>query len=133
MRIARSIAAVVSAALVPFASAQLDPPDGAVQDSGPSLSELATAPPTIAPAEGMVQVRISANGTVITESTDGTGFIEIFGAQLRGAVPRDASSGLPTGRVIVALLENGQQADGSVRLPEVLAPYFGGDPVLRKD
>lgn len=40
-------------------------------------------------------------------------------------------SGLPTGRVMVALLENGQQADGSVRLPEVLAPYFGGDPVLR--
>ena len=36
-------------------------------------------------------------------------------------------SGLPTGRTIAALLENGQQADGSVLLPEVLAPYLGGE------
>jgi seryl-tRNA synthetase len=30
---------------------------------------------------------------------------------------------------MAALLENGQQADGSVRLPAVLAPYFGGDTI----
>ncbi|MCB9673852.1 MAG: serine--tRNA ligase [Alphaproteobacteria bacterium] len=35
-------------------------------------------------------------------------------------------SGLPTGRVIVAILENYQQADGSVVIPEVLRPYMGG-------
>jgi seryl-tRNA synthetase len=40
-------------------------------------------------------------------------------------------SGLATPRVIIALLENGQQADGSVILPDVLAPYLGGETVLR--
>ena len=35
-------------------------------------------------------------------------------------------SGLPTGRTIAALLENGQQKDGSIILPEVLAPYLQG-------
>ncbi|SEG45428.1 seryl-tRNA synthetase [Actinacidiphila yanglinensis] len=33
-------------------------------------------------------------------------------------------------RTIVALLENHQQADGSVRVPEVLRPYLGGRDVL---
>ncbi len=35
------------------------------------------------------------------------------------------------GRMMIAILENGQQADGSVRLPEVLAPYMGGRTELR--
>lgn len=35
-------------------------------------------------------------------------------------------SGLAVGRTLVALLENGQQADGSVKLPKALAPYMGG-------
>jgi seryl-tRNA synthetase len=35
------------------------------------------------------------------------------------------ASGLAFPRVIVALLEHGQEADGSVRLPEALAPYVG--------
>jgi len=35
-------------------------------------------------------------------------------------------SGLPTGRTIAAILENGQQKDGSVVLPKVLVPYMGG-------
>jgi seryl-tRNA synthetase len=35
-------------------------------------------------------------------------------------------SGLAVGRTLVALLENGQQADGSVLLPAVLHPYLGG-------
>ncbi len=35
-------------------------------------------------------------------------------------------SGLPTGRTIVALLENYQQEDGSVRIPEALRPYMDG-------
>ena len=34
-------------------------------------------------------------------------------------------SGLAVGRCLIAVLENGQQADGSVKLPEVLAPYLG--------
>lgn len=35
-------------------------------------------------------------------------------------------SGLPIGRTIVAILENGQQKDGSIQLPKVLIPYMGG-------
>ena len=35
-------------------------------------------------------------------------------------------SGLAVGRTLVALLENGQQADGSIQLPEALAPYWSG-------
>jgi len=35
-------------------------------------------------------------------------------------------SGIAIGRCIVALLENGWQTDGSVRLPEALRPYVGG-------
>ena len=35
-------------------------------------------------------------------------------------------SGLAVGRCLIAVLENGQQADGSVDLPDVLAPYLGG-------
>lgn len=35
------------------------------------------------------------------------------------------------GRALIALLENGQQADGSVRLPSILAPYLGGRAELR--
>ncbi len=33
-------------------------------------------------------------------------------------------------RTIVAILENHQQADGSVRVPEVLRPYLGGRELL---
>ena len=35
-------------------------------------------------------------------------------------------SGLAAGRTLVAILENHQQADGSVSVPEVLRPYMGG-------
>jgi|TARA_Y100000287_G_scaffold137018_1_gene111828 seryl-tRNA synthetase len=38
-------------------------------------------------------------------------------------------SGLAIGRTMAALLENGQQADGSVLLPQALVPYFGGDRI----
>lgn len=40
-------------------------------------------------------------------------------------------SGLAIGRTLVALLENHQQADGSVHIPEVLRPYLGGMEILR--
>ncbi len=41
-------------------------------------------------------------------------------------------SGLATPRVIIAILENYQQADGSIVIPEVLRPYMGGDEVMSK-
>ena len=40
-------------------------------------------------------------------------------------------SGLAVGRTWLAILENYQQADGSVRVPEALAPYMGGERVIR--
>jgi seryl-tRNA synthetase len=39
-------------------------------------------------------------------------------------------SGLAVGRTLVAVLENGQQADGSVTVPDALVPYMGGVRVL---
>ena len=39
-------------------------------------------------------------------------------------------SGLAVGRALVAILENYQQADGSLVVPEVLRPYMGGLEVL---
>jgi seryl-tRNA synthetase len=35
-------------------------------------------------------------------------------------------SGLAVGRTLVAVMENYQQADGSIEVPEVLRPYMGG-------
>ncbi len=40
-------------------------------------------------------------------------------------------SGLAAGRTLVAVLENYQQEDGSVVIPEVLRPYMGGMEVIR--
>jgi seryl-tRNA synthetase len=43
----------------------------------------------------------------------------------RGYVATLNGSGLPIGRTLVAILEQGQQADGSVQLPDTLVPYLG--------
>jgi seryl-tRNA synthetase len=40
-------------------------------------------------------------------------------------------SGLAVGRTLVAVLENCQNADGSITVPEVLRPYMGGTEVLK--
>jgi seryl-tRNA synthetase len=41
-------------------------------------------------------------------------------------------SGLATSRLLPAILEQNQQADGSVKIPEVLVPYLGGLKILKK-
>ncbi len=41
-------------------------------------------------------------------------------------------SGLAIGRTYLAILENYQQADGSVRIPEALRPYMNGEPVITR-
>jgi seryl-tRNA synthetase len=38
-------------------------------------------------------------------------------------------SGLAVGRTLIAILENGQQKDGSVVIPAALRPYFGADTI----
>jgi len=52
-----------------------------------------------------------------TKAKDGT----------RGFAATLNSSGLPVGRTLVAVLEQGQQPDGSVRIPAALVPYTGFD------
>lgn len=42
-------------------------------------------------------------------------------------------SGLAVGRTLVAILENYQQADGSVVIPEPLRPYIGGVSVIKRE
>ena len=39
-------------------------------------------------------------------------------------------SGLAVGRTLIAIIENFQQVDGSVVVPEVLRPYMGGLEVI---
>ena len=41
-------------------------------------------------------------------------------------------SGLAVGRTLVAVMENYQQADGSIRIPEVLQPYMGGQQLVSR-
>jgi len=41
-------------------------------------------------------------------------------------------SGLAVGRTYLAILENYQQADGSIRVPKVLVPYMAGETVISK-
>jgi len=55
---------------------------------------------------------------------DGTGKAE-FAHTLNG-------SGLAVGRTLIAILENYQQADGSVVIPDVLRPFMNGASVIRK-
>ena len=39
-------------------------------------------------------------------------------------------SGLAVGRCLIAVLENGQQEDGSILVPEVLRNYLGGKVII---
>jgi seryl-tRNA synthetase len=52
-----------------------------------------------------------------------------------GGKPRFAhtlnGSGLAVGRTWIALLENYQQANGSIQIPEALRPYFDGEPAIQ--
>ena len=42
-------------------------------------------------------------------------------------------SGLPAGRTMAAILENYQQADGSIKVPDVLVPYMGGMEYIKAE
>lgn len=41
-------------------------------------------------------------------------------------------SALPLGRSIIAIMENYQQKDGSIKIPEALIPYMGGQEIIKK-
>ena len=42
-------------------------------------------------------------------------------------------SGIAVGRALIAVMENNQQADGSIVVPPALRPYMGGQEVVRAD
>ena len=52
--------------------------------------------------------------------------------KVQGPVHTLNGSGLAVGRTLVAILENYQQADGSVAIPDALQPYMGGKKVIEK-
>jgi seryl-tRNA synthetase len=52
--------------------------------------------------------------------------------KVKGPVHTLNGSGLAVGRTLVAILENYQQPDGSVAIPDVLQPYMGGRKVIAK-
>lgn len=52
--------------------------------------------------------------------------------KVQGPVHTLNGSGLAVGRTMVAILENYQQADGSVAIPDVLQPYMGGKKTISK-
>jgi seryl-tRNA synthetase len=52
--------------------------------------------------------------------------------KVAGPVHTLNGSGLAVGRTLVAILENYQQPDGSVAIPDVLQPYMGGKTEIRK-
>jgi seryl-tRNA synthetase len=52
--------------------------------------------------------------------------------KMKGPVHTLNGSGLAVGRTLVAILENYQQADGSVAIPDVLQAYMGGKTRIEK-
>ena len=52
--------------------------------------------------------------------------------KVKGPVHTLNGSGLAVGRTLVAILENYQQADGSVAIPDALQHYMGGKKVISK-
>jgi seryl-tRNA synthetase len=42
------------------------------------------------------------------------------------------ATALALGRILVAIVENYQNADGSIRIPEVLQPYMNGQKIISK-
>ncbi len=55
------------------------------------------------------------------------------GEKEKGYVATLNGSGLAIGRTIVAILENYQKADGSVRIPDALVPYMGGIEEIKNE
>jgi seryl-tRNA synthetase len=41
-------------------------------------------------------------------------------------------SGLAVGRTLIAIMENYQNADGTITVPDVLRPYMGGMEIIAK-
>jgi seryl-tRNA synthetase len=51
----------------------------------------------------------------------------------RGVLHTLNDTALASSRIMVAILENNQQKDGSIKIPKVLRPYMGGKEIIRKN
>ena len=75
-----------------------------------------------------------------THSADHTGNFQSrrLNARVRRAdgtiepVHMNDATALAVGRTLIAIMENYQQADGSIKIPEVLVPYMNGLSEIRK-
>ncbi|MEM0982418.1 MAG: type VI secretion system tube protein TssD [Planctomycetota bacterium] len=76
----------------------LNPPEGAVRDTGPALNDLAAIPPVATPTAGRVALFLTSNASGEIRGSNADGSIDIFEVDFLGVSPRDASTGLPTGR-----------------------------------
>ena len=52
--------------------------------------------------------------------------------KVKGPVHTLNGSGVALGRALIAVMETYQQADGSIVVPDALAPYMGGMKVIAK-
>ena len=66
------------------------------------------------------------NVAVLPETVQTVGVKEVNETGKPELVHTLNGSGVAVGRALVAILENYQQADGSVTVPPVLVPYMGG-------
>ena len=86
-------------------------------------------------AEVGLQEEIVVTYALAGHAPDGSRFLlrhEIFRADGKPELLHTLNgSGLAVGRTLVAVLENCQNADGSISVPEVLRPYMGGTAVLK--
>ncbi len=78
--------------------------------------------PELGPQDGPQPGPTWQNARYRPEGQKGTAFVNTLNG-----------SGLAVGRTLVAVLENFQQADGSVTVPAALVPYMGGIDRLAPD
>ena len=102
----------------------------------------------VARQEAREQFSAQLVGPADYENVDDEFLRQRIAEQAEGLTPREGSdppgrsttnyvhmlnaTAFAVGRTLIAILENFQQKDGSVKVPDVLAPYFGGKVMPRK-
>ncbi len=61
---------------------------------------------------------------MVQESNDWIYFLSLHANQESDFVGKLNGSGLAVGRTLIAIMENYQQKDGSIKVPDVLKPYM---------
>ena len=74
----------------------------------------------------------TGNVTVTATAGTATGTVTFFDGATSLGTGTLNGSGVAVGRAWIAVIENYQQADGSILIPEVLRPYMGTDRILAR-